>query len=688
MNYSELKTELEEFIKRDFINEYIKKISNCIKTISNFYEFKQCIILFIIIEREYKKHIEARYNKEYLGLVYEIQKKYIQLASNISGNLKPMGDTIYLHEIISQIPNIEPDNKFINIILQQLKDQYGKLDYCSDIQIIVSDIIMLGEILTLDSNFLKNYLQRLFILQIHKMTNLEYNTFLRQFFNNNEIKLDFILKCLDELLSKGKYFSLKNIERRSLFNWYLHFISNISEYHNHSSWIELYSKLKNLLFWHLENNQLDEAMYLEFFIWHVMGNLFQTQNEIKKFNEEITYPASLYYKKGDLLKYKKTHNKKIKIALVKDRIAMTSVTNVEISLLKTLLENEEFKANYEISIYSCDYFEKSQDDPEAIKLFENLGIKVYNPNSHTLETFGFYGNHYKKAIKLRETIINHSTDIMIVGTNNFPLVNFLFVNRTAQKQIYWSHGNYVYNVKGIDLRIHHGSIDFKKEIIEGFEFLRFQVPHTKEQLNPNISINAVKEIRSKFPNDSVILGTIGRLIKLDSQDYLEVICKVMKNNPNTIYLACGSGNNQTIVDKIKDIDSTLVNRFYFPGHVDAHIYAQIIDIMPDTFPLRQGVSKVEYAAKGKPIVTIVDDPESKRHFNGIFEEYKTIISDAIGLKNYPIDNYKKFSCYLSALITDDEVYKKACNFHKNVVEKCYINTIKDSFIDILKVSIR
>lgn len=402
-NYSKLKSTLEELIQNDFIHEYIKISLSNIKTISNFYELEQSILLFIIIERKYKKHMEKRYSKDYSELIHEIQIKYTQLANNISGNLKLLREVIYLYEIISKIPNIKPWDSFIDIV-QQIRNQYRQLNYSSDMQVFVNDMLMLGEILIEDENYLKNYLQRVFSLNIHTMTNLQYNIFLREFLKYNNIELNFILQCVDELFEEEIFFCLKHIERRSIFNWLLHFIANIPEYHNHSDWSKLYPKLKDLLFKHLKNDQLDEGMYLEFFIWHKMGNLLQTQDEMKKFNEEITYPTSFYYKNDNLLKCKKTHNKKIKIALVKDRIAMTSVTKVEISLLETVLKNEEFKANYEISIYSCDYFEKSQDDPAVIKLFEELGVNVYNPNSYILKTFGFYGNHYKKAIKLRKLL--------------------------------------------------------------------------------------------------------------------------------------------------------------------------------------------------------------------------------------------------------------------------------------------
>ena len=50
-------------------------------------------------------------------------------------------------------------------------------------------------------------------------------------------------------------------------------------------------------------------------------------------------------------------------------------------MIKELLEDKIFLDNYEITIYSCNYFEKAFDDKNTIEKFETLGVKVINPIS-------------------------------------------------------------------------------------------------------------------------------------------------------------------------------------------------------------------------------------------------------------------------------------------------------------------
>ncbi|WP_321777280.1 hypothetical protein [Sulfurimonas sp.] len=50
----------------------------------------------------------------------------------------------------------------------------------------------------------------------------------------------------------------------------------------------------------------------------------------------------------------------------------------------------------------------------------------------------------------------------------------------------------------------------------------------------------------------------------------------------------------------------LSDRFYFPGHIDAHVYAHVIDLWLTPFPFGGGRALEEYRAKGKPYVVIYD----------------------------------------------------------------------------------
>lgn len=613
VDYKQLKIILEDLVKNEFIDLYIQTLSSNVKTIKDFNDLAQFITVFVLIEREYKNHSNDTFSKNYISLIDELRNKYIELLGNIGNNAKPIKDTIYLYEIINKIPNIN-HNKQLEDVLSQVKKQYQNLKYSSDFQIFVNDALMLGEVLDNDKDYLKKYLERAFVFHLHTMTKYNYHTFLEQLIKNLNINFNFMISIFEKLLDEQYYFSLNNIQRRSIFNWALHFVANIDIYHNHTDWSKLYPQLKLLLFKHLENNQINEAMYLEFFIWHNMGNLFQTQEQMKNFNDEITYPASKYYEKfgeaNNLPKPKETISTKgkIKIALVKDRIVNTSVTQVELSLFKNLTKDHEFNNKYELTIYSCNYYEKGQDDSRVTKWFEDLGIKVYNPNSEQIKQFGYYGDHLQRAVNLRNNIIKNETDIMIVGTNNFPVVNFLLANRTATQQIYWSHGNSTYNVDNIDKRISHFD-----QTNTNYSFKIFNIPLDIKKYHPGENSQMTMQIKSKFPNNAFILGTIGRLVKINCDEYIKTVAEIMKKNPNTIYLACGSGNQDEIKNKVKKYN--LEDRFYFTGQIDPKIYGYVIDLWLEPFKTKSGESLSEFMYKKKLFIRLDENKwliESKK----------------------------------------------------------------------------
>ena len=111
----------------------------------------------------------------------------------------------------------------------------------------------------------------------------------------------------------------------------------------------------------------------------------------------------------------------------------------------------------------------------------------------------------------------------------------------------------------------------------------------------------------------------------------------MFQNQNTIYLACGTGNEETIKEKIKKygIDE---KRFIFTGHVKPHVYGWVIDVWCDSFPLGQGQSKDEFIAKKKPVIFHIKRQIKRDNINRVFvakdeEEYIAFVNELIMNKN-------------------------------------------------------
>jgi hypothetical protein len=423
-----------------------------------------------------------------------------------------------------------------------------------------------------------------------------------------------------------------------------------------------YNNLKILLNQLMEQNRISSVMYVEFFTYHIMGNSFQTIDEWYEFNKNITQKTAPFYKKWgeNLPKANPTKKKRKRIAFIKDRIVINSVFQTEYSLFKRLKESKEFNENYEIAVYSANYFEKSQDFDNAIKMLEEIGVPYINPVYNFIKE-GYYNDHYQKALKLRETLINDDIDIIIMG-GVFPILDFLYLNRTLPLQIYYSHGNCAFDIEGIDKRISHFSQEcneFEWNILNIALEERFLIGTEGEKEIGNL---IKQDYLKKFGEDTIILGTIGRLVKIDSDEYIKTIAEIMKQNPNTIYLACGVGNQKTIKEKLKkyNIDE---DRFLFLGQVKAHIYGWVIDVWCETFPLRQGNSRNEFEAKGGAIVGY------KKYYLEKAIKDIDLIAKELQIKSPLANSIEEYINLVSFLIKDKSIREQTGNLYKLLRKK-------------------
>ena len=479
---------------------------------------------------------------------------------------------------------------------------------------------------------LENFIKRTFEFNIQKNINNKYIEFDANFILNLKTKDKLLIKIVKEIINPEYFFKKDTFTRRAYFVNILSIIWNNPIMTNNKIWLEIFDDLINLLQKCVEFNFTEEHMYIHFFTYHIYGNNIQTIDKWRKFNKLIEKPASEFYqaysKTDNLPKPKKRiSTRKKKLGFIIDRIVFNSPYMVMYSLWKNLMKNKEFTKNYEIYIYSLNYVDKQFENQKLINELINLGIKVYSPQDKFINYFYYYP-HLEKALDIRNKIIEDKIDYLITTTSGYDINNFLITNRSAPKQIYWSHGNCAFDIFNIDKRISH----FPQECKE-FKWEIFSVPTLEKFLIGNktekeqgflIKKNLLKEYGKK----TIFLGTIGRLIKLESEEYLEVVSKIMQENPNTIYLACGMGNIDNIKEKLKkyNIDE---KRFLFLGQVNAHIYGWVIDVYLDTFPLYGGNAVEEIRAKKAPIVRLHNGSKEKIYngiykFEKLFKEYGSI----------------------------------------------------------------
>lgn len=333
-------------------------------------------------------------------------------------------------------------------------------------------------------------------------------------------------------------------------------------------------------------------------------------------------------KTEDVIASKTSDSPLIKIAILKDRIVDNSPFRVEYSLVQELVSSREFNTRAKITIYNMSLLEKSPDDKYCIMMLDMLGINIVDV--YELNKLGFYNSHLKKALYLRERMINDGIDILISPNNGYGISDFLLATRAAPLQVFYSHGNFAYNITGIDARMTHICALQREVCYAGYDFLGIGVAMDPRFYNPPIQpkemasalIRVAKKMREKglldTPDEVLcnldssallslmpehILGTIGRYAKIDSTPYLETILNALSSHKDAIYLACGSGNIDNIEAKIEAIvgdDEALreaARRLLFMGFVDSGAFGHIITLWPDSFPMPQGESKLEYIAK-------------------------------------------------------------------------------------------
>lgn len=571
---------------------------------------------------------------------------------------------------------------------------------------IINNFIFGLEILNGDFESIKDYIKRGIVLNFHKIIASKEGTAFIDFIKDEKIDKEIIIETFRELIEPTNFLSANKEEKRSIFVNALTILWNSSNMYACKIWLTIFDDLVKLLNVMIENELIEEQMYIHFFIYHIYGNNIQTIDEWKQFNKVVEKPVSIFYKEwGEKHKLFKVKNSissdKKKIGFLIDRIIGNSPFIIFYSLVKSLLKSREFNKNYEIYVYSMNYVDKQLDDKNAVNALIKLGVKFFSPYDLFINQ-GYYYSHLQKAIVLREKIIEDKIDCLI-GGGGYDIPIFLFATRTAPKQIFWSHGNCVSDLEGIDNRISH----FPQECKE-WEWKIFNVPiaeeflvGTKDEKEKGLKIK--EKYLEQFGKDTVILGTIGRLIKIDSEEYLKTIAQIMEQNPNTIYLACGDGNEENIKKKIEkyEIDE---ERFIFTGYVNPHVYGWVIDICLDTFPLYGGNSVEEVKAKGKAIVRLHNGDKNKI-YNGVWDREKSykgvggieaLINMNVNQKNidklYNINknesliNYfqnNKFLYVRSPVVTIDRYIELANLFIKNkkLREEGLKNGYEDNMID-------
>jgi tetratricopeptide (TPR) repeat protein len=518
----------------------------------------------------------------------------------IQKGLLPPFTLLELFFVFSQHIKSIDNNPLIENQLNVLKMHLTSIEKSSYEYFLINDLIFLLEIFQGECNSgFRNYLT--YIMKSDIFEAYKYPEAFEQFnsiLKNSKIPAEEMVEYISSMLDAEYFFNNDTEAQSSILIWIMTVIWAEKRFVGSPAFYTLEGLFENIMLKALELNNLALAIKIYKVAHDILSNLFHTQEEMAAFNHTFTAPINMYYShfKESLIVSEAIEKKKKKIAFVRDRLVNNSPHMIEYSVIKVLMENENFTKNFEVYLYSTGRIEKDLDDEKIIAAYQKLGVIVKTiPKEWYVR--GYYYDPLEKAMMLRNDMVHEHIDIMIGTVASNSDVDFLFTTRTAPHQIYWSHGNFEYDVPNIDRRITHGTVPSGK-----FSYSHFSVQRDYSDYKSQSVIAQAESIRSQYGKDTVILGSIGRLVKVDSLEYLEAVAKLLRMNPNAVYLACGSGNIETIKAKLEGFG--VEDRFLFVGFVEAKIYVNVLDIYLDTFPHHGGESVREAQMAGCCVATL------------------------------------------------------------------------------------
>lgn len=449
---------------------------------------------------------------------------------------------------------------------------------------------------------------------------------------------------------------------------------------------QMYKYLYRIFLEAIEKNDEEVVFYLYFPLQFSWNGVSTRQEEFEVFNNEVERALEKYIKDKLIPKYKlkpikkDIEKKKVKkIAFIHDRLINYSIFNVFYGLLQALKENKS--ENCEFIILDLNFPQLGGSDIKIQKKIKELGFTFIECHERFFNNKNVLFTPVQKCLALRKIIIDMEIDVLI-GMHSQAEYNFLFTTRTAPLQIYWSHGNLRYNIDNIDKKLSHLYIDETSQKID--------IPVDIKRYNPHKDNKQIESIRKLYPKDSLILGTIGRLTKLNSDIYLETISKIMKKYPKSVFIACGSGDSEELKLKLEKL--SILDRFYFPGHIDANIYGHIIDIWLDSFPYSNGESKAEFYYKTDKYAILSmlsqNKEEHSKYINQWYESNKESIDSILKKRDLTKKDFDFYNNDVSLrLQAFDEIdyYNKAIvlidNYKKEELKKEFL-FMKELFLEI------
>lgn len=188
-----------------------------------------------------------------------------------------------------------------------------------------------------------------------------------------------------------------------------------------------------------------------------------------------------------------------------------------------------------------------------------------------------------------------------VWVSSPPTAHFMFAARVAPLQVFWTLRYHAVRLPEIDGYITYGSWGERTRTFHGQEWIVCPVPLALDPRPPDPA--QVEALRARFP-ERRLLGTLAREEKIDSRPFLGAVAEILRRNPDCGYVWTGREPHRGIEAFFRE--AGVGARCHFVGWVDTPLYAAILDVFLETFPLGCGITGYQALGAGVPLVSYLD----------------------------------------------------------------------------------
>lgn len=241
----------------------------------------------------------------------------------------------------------------------------------------------------------------------------------------------------------------------------------------------------------------------------------------------------------------------------------------------------------------------TRTDPEFLTALKSRGVYLLRPaaasSNQPIELA-------RAVIDIREQI--QSLSIGTVVWVSVPTISSFALNLPmARRQIFWSLKFHPVHYDSVATHICGGHPSEKIKHYHGREWAVCPFPLTVAE--EEVSRDSVRSERATLGDWKLILGSMAREEKFNSQDFLLALGQILALNPHCAFIYTGRSNSEHIRRIARQFG--VEQQIKFLGWVDTNLYAEVIDIFLETFPFGCGVTAFQAMAKGTPIVSYCAD---------------------------------------------------------------------------------